>query len=58
MNATKAILTYFSQEPNAGDKLSTAELLGFKKSIEPAEYQELGRQACEALGEPYDAPTS
>lgn len=54
VNATKAIKTYFSQEPHAGEKLSAKELLEFKKSTPDAEYQELGRQAAELLGEPFE----
>lgn len=56
MNATKALKTYFAQEPHAGEKLTAKELLEFKKSTPDQEYQDLGRQACEALGETYEPP--
>jgi hypothetical protein len=56
VNATKALKEYFAQEPHAGEKLSAKELLAFKKALSDAEYQELGKQACEALGETYDPP--
>lgn len=55
MNATKAIRTFF-EEGEHGSKVDAKELISLKNGITPEEYQELGKLACEALGEPYEPP--
>jgi hypothetical protein len=55
MNATKAIRQFFETGEH-GRKVNAKELIEFKGSCDPDEYQGLGMQACEALGETYDAP--
>ena len=55
MTAAKALKMFLEDGP-LGVKTTARDMLDFKKACTPAEYIEFGRQACEALGEPYEPP--